>query len=175
MKLRFIIPVILFFVVIVGINLWQYFSSNSEQAEQHQVDQLGNTLLAQNGQLLISYIQQDQQHEIKVLLDSLAQLEIVHSSALYLPDGTPRYATQNDQAVSQLRQQSPMPLIYVHPLFQNETLLGFVKLVLDRKEVTAHLHEFNQVGQNIGWILFVLGVLCAYLVMSVFYQTRGKN
>lgn len=175
MKPRFVIFMTLFFVAIIGVNLWQYFSSGSEYARQQLADQLGDTLLAQNGRLLINYIQHDQDNEIEVLLNSLAQLDIVQSSALYLPNGVSRYQTSNDQPIANFRHQSPMPLIYLRPLFENNQLLGFVKLVMDSDKVTAHLKEFNQVSRNIGWVLFVLGMLCAFLMVSGLFQTRDKS
>lgn len=160
------------FVGIVSINLWTYFYDGNSAVRQQQSDQLGNTLLAQNKQLLLHYLQSDQIEAVKHQIDSLAQLDIVQSSALYRTDGTVLYQSALDMPALTLIQQTPSPIIYLEPLMDDESLIGFVKLVLDREAVTKHHIGFLHTIRNVLMIIFILTLLITAILVGFIKRHR---
>lgn len=173
---RFLLFITLFiFAGIIGINTWIYFYDGDSTVRQQQADQLGHALLQQNSQLLIKHIQNNDLQSIRQVLDSLAQVEIVYSSALIYPNGQFRYQTERDQSVLTLTQLPNPPILYLEPLIANDNVIGFLKLALDTDQVTAHHNTFIEVIRNILLLIFVVTFLITSVLYSYVIQSSSSH
>lgn len=162
--------------VLTSINLWLINSEQAANWHYKQANQLGNSLVVLSGNMLTTaMLEQDS----ATLVKQLAYItDDPHVLGATLYDKKGRLLADNKSASSLVAAHKigeHPPLVFVRNITYENQVIGYLTLLLKKKEVMRFHSEYQrQLDQQLQ-MLMILAAVGGILVARVFYKIRIKK
>jgi membrane protein len=148
-------------------------SQNAAKWYQVEAEQLGRSLTLQAASLMAAPLAKNDKEVLTHYVTVVNKGMFVTGAVLFDELGV-RYAEQGDRlsVVDMLKKSDIEPLVFVEDIVFNDTIIGYIKLVLDKQAITEHHRNFNnnQFLQSI--LVIVLSMIAACLATRLVYKLR---
>jgi membrane protein len=150
-------------------------SQNAAKWYQVESEQLGRSLTLQAAKLVAAPLSKNDQEEVEHYVSVVNQGMFVKGAVLFNELGV-RYASQNERlsVVDMLKQNPVDPLVFVEDIVFEGDIIGYIKLVLDKQEITEHHRDFNKNQLMQSVLIIVLSIIVAALCTRLFYKMRTE-
>jgi membrane protein len=164
---------LLILCVIIGVNLYFMHSQNAAKWYAVESEQLGRSLTLQAAQLIAAPLAKKDQEMLLQYVSVINKGMFVKGAVLFDDIGV-RFAQEDERfsVVDMLKNSDIEPLVFVEDVVFEENIIGYIKLVLDKKEITEHHREFNKNQFSQSVLIIVLSVIASALATRVFYKVR---
>jgi membrane protein len=159
--------------VVIGINLYLMHNKNAANWYQLESEQLGRSLTFQAAKLVAAPLAKDDQELLGHYVEVINQGMFVKGAVMFDAVGV-RYAQQEERlsVIDMLRLQDVEPLVFVEDIVFEDEIIGYIKLVLDKKAITQHHRTFNQNQLSQSILVIILSFIVAVLGTRLFYKVR---
>lgn len=161
---------------IICINLWLINSEHSLNWHNKQANQLGDSVSALTGKILISSMLENDSEKLSQQLGFIAADPHVADVTLF--DNKGRMLAANNSATSVVatyQLNSISPLVFVENIYHNQQVIGYLSITLDETEVMAYHTEYqDQLNQQVQ-MLMVLAAIVGILITRAFYKVRYRQ
>ncbi len=159
--------------VVIGVNLYLMHSRNAADWYQVESEQLGRSLTIQAAKLVAAPLAKEDEELLAQYVEVINQGMFVKGAVMFDEMGV-RYAQQVERlsVIDMLRQQDIEPLVFVEDIIYEDKIIGYIKLVLDKKAITEHHRTFNQNQLSQSILVIILSVIVAGLGTRLFYKVR---
>ncbi|GAB3037879.1 AhpA/YtjB family protein [Bowmanella dokdonensis] len=162
---------------VLAINLWLFSDGQDEQILHAQANQLGQTLISHSAKLTAQLMQEDDLSLVQQTLTQLVEDNHVLSATLHNEKG---------ELLLQVGDRTPLlerfqsrarikPLVYVQEVFQNEQLVAYIRLTMDRDQVMRHYQQYRQSHWQQSQLLMFLAFCVGVLITRAFYKFRYRK
>jgi membrane protein len=159
----------------IAINLYIMHSQNAQQWYEIESEQLGRSLTIQAARLLSQPMAGEDELVISSYTDMLNQGMFIEGAVVFDDQGVKLSDTQDPVSVITMVKESDYePLVFVEDIVYEGQILGYVKLILNREEITRHHRSFNrnQLSQSI--LLMLLAMIISMLATRMFYKFKRR-
>jgi len=150
-----------------SVNQWYEFES----------EQLGRSLARQASKLIAPSMVSPEEKALDEYIAMITNDDFVQTAMIFSADGQRLHQTKAAPSiVSMVSQTAYRPLVFVEDITSsNGEILGYLKLILDREQVTSHHRAYvnNQLIQTI--ITVVLTFIIAALTTRIVYKFRYRH
>ena len=161
---------------IICINLWLVNSEQSLNWHNKQANQLGDSLSALTGKILISSMLANDSEKLSQQLGFIAADP--HVAGVTLFDNKGRMLAANNSATSVVatyKLHTLSPLIFVENIYHNQQVIGYLSITLNEQEVMEYHSEYQeQLNQQLQ-MLMVLAAIVGILITRAFYKVRYRQ
>lgn len=169
--------VLIVLVGILSINLWKMQSLSAKQWYAFESEQLGRSLTQQAAKLVASRMQASEQAALTTYTSMMTDDDFVQEAIIFAADG--QRLDQSDTSMSivdMVSQKEYRPLIFVEDITnENGEILGYIKLILDREQVTQHHRTYVNEQLTQTFITIALTFIIAALSTRLFYKFRFRH
>ncbi len=169
--------ILIVLVVTLSINLWQMQSQSVNQWYEFESEQLGRSLARQASKLIAPSMVSPEEKALDEYIAMITNDDFVQTAMIFSADGQRLHQTKAAPSiVSMVSQTAYRPLVFVEDITSsNGEILGYLKLILDREQVTSHHRAYvnNQLIQTI--ITVVLTFIIAALTTRIVYKFRYRH
>ncbi|WP_102795677.1 AhpA/YtjB family protein [Bowmanella denitrificans] len=161
----------------VGINIWLSSVEQDQQILSAQADQLGNSLVSHSAKLAASLMQDQDINAVQRTLQQLVEDNHVLNATLHNEYGELMYeAGQSLDLVDMFKTQvSNQPMLYVKEVFQDDKLLGYIRLIMDRQAIMHFQTQVQDHRRQQTYALLLLAFAIGVLVTRAFYKVRYRK
>lgn len=164
---------LLLLLVAVGINLYLMHVRNANQWYQIESEQLGRSLTQQAAKLVSGPLAKNDIDLVNQAIEVVNQGVFIQDAVIYDPKGV-RFAREieSPSLLTLAQKMENEPLVFVEDIIDEGSIIGYIKLVLDKQAITKHHRDFNetQVFQSILLVVFALAI--AFLITRIFYKAK---
>jgi uncharacterized membrane protein affecting hemolysin expression len=148
-------------------------SQSAAKWYQVESEQLGRSLTLQAANLVAGPLAKEDDEVLKQYVHVVNQGMFVEGAILYDALGV-RYANQEARlsVVGMLKKNDVEPLVFVEDIVFDGSVIGYIKLVLDKNAVTEHHRNFNKNQLLQSVLIIVLSIIVASLATRMFYKFR---
>ena len=150
-------------------------SKGNEQIQSHQLETLTKLLASQAAHSASDMIVSDDQDRLLNLTDQLARERLVFDATIYDSEGVKLASSQNAKSAREiLGLDTPLAtasigrLQLVEPIFNDKTLIGYVRITFEKGMVTAisdhHYRKSDRYMYFMILLSFVSGVLITLIL-----------
>ena len=161
---------------IACINLWLISSEQSLNWHSKQANQLGVSLSSLSGNILISSLIENNSEKLSQQLSYIVADPHVAGVSLY--DNKGSVLADNNSAASVVaayKSNSISPLVFVQNITHNQQVIGYLSIILKKKEVMAYHSEYQkQLNQQVQ-MLMILAAIAGILITRAFYKVRYRQ
>jgi membrane protein len=157
----------------IAINLYIMHSQNAQQWYEIETEQLGRSLTVQAAKLLSQPMANEDELVISDYIDMLNEGMFIEGAVVFDDLGVKLSDTQDAMSVIDMIQESPYePLVFVEDIVYNGQTLGYVKLILNRDEITQHHQTFNRNQLTQSLLIIALAMIISMLITRLFYKLK---
>lgn len=157
----------------IVVNLYVMHSRNAQQWYAIESEQLGRSLTIQAARLLSQPMSEEDEQIISPYIDILNEGMFIEGAAVFDDVGVRISDTQETfSIITMVKESDYEPLVFVEDIIFEGQTLGYVKLILNREEITRHHRSFNrnQFSQNV--LVIILAVIISVLSTRLFYKIK---
>jgi membrane protein len=161
---------------IICINLWLISSEQSLNWHSKQANQLGVSLSALSGNILIDSLLENNSEKLNQQLSYIAADPHVADVSLF--DNKGRMLADNNSAssvVSAYKSDIISPLVFVQNITHDQQIIGYLSIILKETAVMAYHSEYQkQLNQQLQ-MLMILAAIAGILITRAFYKVRYRQ
>lgn len=167
--------VLIVLCVLIAVNLYLMHNRNAASWYAVESEQLGRSLTVQAAQLVAGPLAQNDETLLAHYVEVINQGSFVQAAVLFDADGL-RFAQQEDRkSILTLTIENEVePLVFVEDVIFEDEIIGYIKLVFNRQEITQHHRKFNQNQISQSILIIVLSIIAATLATRLFYKIRDN-
>lgn len=159
--------------IAIGINLYIMHSQNAQQWYEIESEQLGRSLTIQAAKLLSQPIATGDEQVVSTYMDMLNQGMFIEGAVVFDDAGVRLSDAQdNFSIVTMIKESSYEPLVFVEDIVNDGQTLGYVKLILNREEITQHHQSFNRNQLSQSVLVIILAMIVSMLATRLFYKFK---
>jgi membrane protein len=157
----------------IAINLYTMHSSNASQWYEIESEQLGRSLTIQAARLLSQPLSMQDEEVVAEYIRLINDGMFVEGAVVFNDRGV-RLSDINSSltVVDMVAQGSYSPLVFVEDIVYEGNTLGYIKLVLNREEITRHHKHFNRNQLTQSIMIILLAMIVAALATRLFYKVK---
>lgn len=159
----------------IGLNIYLMHSRNADQWYAIESEQLGRSLTQQAAKLVAAPLANEDTELLDQYIELVNQGMFVQDAVMFNQFGV-RYAQigQRISVLDMLRTQDIEPLVFVEDIVYEGSIIGYIKLVLDKQAVTHHHRSFNRNQMSQTLLIVILCIIVAGLSTRLFYKARAN-
>ncbi|MFC3122111.1 AhpA/YtjB family protein [Agaribacter flavus] len=169
--------ILLICVGILAVNLWFMHTENAQKWYKVESEQLGRGLTKQAAKLIAQALEDKDQALIEHYIKVINAGKFVEGAVLFDSAGkrlSQQYSTIS--VVDLINNAEIAPLVFVEDILDDtQQTIGYIKLVLDRKEIVRHHKAFNQGQVSQTLIIILLTMIISSLLTRLFYKFRYRH
>ncbi|WP_371195785.1 hypothetical protein [Glaciecola sp. SC05] len=159
--------------IAIGINLYIMHSQNAQQWYEIESEQLGRSLTIQAAKLLSQPIATGDEQVVSTYMDMLNQGMFIEGAVVFDDAGVRLLDAQdNFSIVTMIKESNYEPLVFVEDIVNDGQTLGYVKLILNREEITQHHQSFNRNQLSQSVLVIILAMIVSMLATRLFYKFK---
>ncbi|WP_395345738.1 AhpA/YtjB family protein [Ningiella sp. W23] len=159
--------------VAIAINLYIMHAKSAQQWYEIESEQLGRSLTLQAAKLLSQPMSDKDNVALNQYIDMLNSGMFIEGAVVFDQMGVKLSDEDNRFSVIEMMSEKQYePLVFVEDIVLDNTTLGYIKLILNRDEITEHHQEFNrnQLSQSI--LTIVMTIIISVLLTRFFYKFK---
>lgn len=165
--------VILVCSIAIAINLYIMHSRSAQQWYEIESEQLGRSLTIQAAKLLSEPMTAEDDQVISSYIDMLNEGMFIEGAVVYDDAGVRLSDTQDNLSIiTMIKESDYEPLVFVEDIIYDGQTLGYVKLILNREEITQHHRAFNQDQLSQSVLMIILAMIISMLATRLFYKFK---
>lgn len=165
--------VILVCSIAIAINLYIMHSRSAQQWYEIESEQLGRSLTIQAAKLLSEPMTAEDDQVISSYIDMLNEGMFIEGAVVYDDAGVRLSDTQdNFSIITMIKEGDYEPLVFVEDIIYDGQTLGYVKLILNREEITQHHRAFNRDQLSQSVLMIILAMIISMLATRLFYKFK---
>jgi membrane protein len=165
--------VVLVCSIAIAINLYIMHSQNAQQWYEIETEQLGRSLTLQAASLLSQPMASEDEVMISDYIDMLNKGMFIEGAVVFDDLGIKLSDTQDSVSIIDMVQERPYePLVFVEDIIFEGQTLGYVKLILNREEITEHHLAFNRNQLTQTLLIIALAMIISMLITRLFYKIK---
>lgn len=159
--------------IAIAINLYIMHSQNAQQWYEIESEQLGRSLTIQAAKLLSQPMAGEDNQVISTYIAMLNQGMFIEGAVVFDDAGVKLVDTQDDfSIVTMINEGQYEPLVFVEDIIHEDKTLGYVKLILNREEITQHHRSFNRNQLSQSVLVIILAMIISMLATRLFYKFK---
>lgn len=159
--------------IAIAINLYIMHSQNAQQWYEIETEQLGRSLTLQAASLLSQPMASEDEVMVSDYIDMLNKGMFIEGAVVFDDLGIKLSDTQDTVSIIDMVQESPYePLVFVEDIIFEGQTLGYVKLILNREEITEHHLAFNRNQLTQTLLIIALAMIISMLITRLFYKIK---
>ncbi|MGQ8365069.1 AhpA/YtjB family protein [Glaciecola sp. 1036] len=162
---------------ILAVNLWLMHSVNAQQWYQIESEQLGRGLTRQAAKMVAVPMENKQDDLLTYYVEVINQGRFVEGAVIFNKLGERINQPLGMMSVVDIiSKKNTAPLVFVEDIVDsNNQVIGYIKLILNREEVTQHHRNFSQGQLSQTAVIIVLTVILSILLTRLFYKFRYRH
>lgn len=169
--------VLLLGICVISITVW--FDNDQKEALfiERQSRVIGESYIAQASRVHYAHLAGQKSETSQQDLQQILSEDYLYAISLMSEAGVRLfYASHNDTPALETNQHaSDDYLIYIEPLFVDEKIRGFTKVVLIKQAVQALQKEYYRQQSSKTLLLFILAILVGCLVTSMYHSLKPRG
>ncbi|MFC4701837.1 hypothetical protein ACFO4O_16935 [Glaciecola siphonariae] len=159
----------------IAINLYIMHAQNARQWYEIESEQLGRSLTVQAAKLLSQPLAGEDSIVVSNYIDMLNEGMFIEGAVVFDELGVKLSDTQDSfSVIDMVKQKDAEPLVFVEDIVYEGQTLGYVKLILNREEVTRHHRSFNRNQLTQSVLIILLAMIISMLVTRLFYKFKRR-
>ncbi len=169
--------ILLICVGVLAVNLWLMHSENAQQWYKIESEQLGRGLTKQAAKLVATPLKSKDEELVAHYINVINDGKFVEGAVLF--DSTGMRLSQHESIVSvveMVNDADVAPLVFVEDIVDDSLqILGYIKLVLNREEITQHHQDFNRGQLSQTFVVILLTMIISCLLTRMVYKFRYRH
>ncbi|WP_052154980.1 AhpA/YtjB family protein [Aliiglaciecola lipolytica] len=160
----------------ICVNIWLLNTEQSQNWHNNQASQLGRSLAKYTADIIAPHLQEQQNTQILNYLDLLTKDSHVAGVSVYNRRGEVIESNeQNSSVLANFLIEDDFPLVFVEEIVLDDKILGYIRLMLDEKQVMLFHAEYqNQIYKQL-LVLMLLAGLVGLLITRAYYKVRFRH
>lgn len=165
--------ILLILCVVIGVNLYYMHFENATKWYQVESEQLGRSLTLQAAKLIARPLANDDEETLNQYIAIVNQGLFVKGAVLFDDLGV-RFDQKSEilSVVEMVKESANEPLVFVEDIVYEGNIIGYIKLLLDKRAVTEHHRVFNKNQFTQSLLIILLSLIAAGLTTRLFYKVR---
>jgi membrane protein len=157
----------------IAINLYIMHSQNASQWYEIESEQLGRSLTIQAARLLSQPLSLNDDALVAEYIKLINDGMFIEGAVVFNDRGV-RLSDFNSSlsVIDMVAQGTYEPLVFVEDIIFEGNTLGYIKLILNRDEITRHHRHFNRNQLTQSLMIIVLAMIVAALATRLFYKIK---